>query len=285
MEPPDKCLVNCDLFGRHAEYFESRIVPYWQVVYDSLVSRAGIAKGESVLDAGTGTGEVALRASPAVGPSGRVVGIDLEEAMLAIARRKAQSRRLGNLDFRVMSMEKMAFPDSSFDSVLGNYSLCCCFDYEAALGECFRVLKKGGRLTYNHSGLEDPVASETIYELFEGYKPMKPSKRLKAVRASDEAQMKAFEKYRDPELALATMRKAGYRGVDASVVPRKIRYPTAATYVDRMIEFDWRSEVEEMDAEKVRKLRKKAIDALAPLSKGPGFVVEDETVYFTGLKA
>jgi phosphatidylethanolamine/phosphatidyl-N-methylethanolamine N-methyltransferase len=63
--------------------------------------------------------------------------------MLRIARRKAKKLSLDNVEFRQMSAEKLDFPEASFDSVVGNYSLCCCFDYEAALAECLRVLKPG----------------------------------------------------------------------------------------------------------------------------------------------
>ena len=285
MDEPESCLINCEMFGKHAEYFESRIVPLWQEIYDALVARARLSKGQTVLDAGSGPGEVALRISPLVGPTGKVVAVDLQEEMLAIARRKARQRRLHNIDFKRMSLEALDLPDSRFDSVVGNYSLCCCSDYEAALAECFRVLKPGGRLTYNHFGPNDPPASEIVYDLFEDYKPRNPSKRLKALRESDEAQMQAVDRYRDPKLAVAAMRTVGFRNVVASLVPRKIRYPGAASYVDRQLEFDWRPEVDEMDPADVRAFRKEAIGKLSRLSRGPGFTIEDETAYFSGTKA
>lgn len=277
--------MNCEMFGRHAEYFESQIVPLWQDIYDTLVSRSGISLGETVLDVGTGTGEVALRVSKRVGPGGKVVAIDVQDEMLDIARRKARGMNLQNLDFRRMSLEGLKIQDSHFDSVVGNYSLCCCFDYQGALSECLRVLKPGGRLTYNHSGPTNPMVSETIYDIFEDYKPRHPSERLKALRASDEAQMEAVEKYRNPKLAVAALKRAGFRNIEFTVIPRTIHYPNAAAYVDRMLEFDWRPEVEEMEPAEVERLRGKATRELSSLVKGPGFSAKDETVYFTATKA
>jgi ubiquinone/menaquinone biosynthesis C-methylase UbiE len=244
-----------------------------------------ISHGETVLDVGTGTGEVAIRIGSLVGPRGSVVAIDLQEEMLAIARRKAKAKDLHNIDFRRMSLEDMDLPNSRFDSVVGNYSLCCCVDYEGALAECLRVLKPGGRLTYNHGGPTDAAESQRIYEIFENYKPRNPSKRLKALRDSDQAQMEVVDKYRKPYVALAALRRAGFRDPEANLVPRRIRYPDVAGYVDRMLAFDWRSEVEEMKPAEVDAFRKEAIRELSSMSKGPGFSIEDETVYFTGTKA
>lgn len=285
MDETDKCLMNCYLFGKYADYFESRIVPLWQNVYDSLVARAKIGKGETVLDVGTGTGEVSLRISPIVGPHGRVVAIDIVDEMLAIARRKARRRELGNIDFRQMSLEDLDLPDSSFDRVVGNYSLCCCSGYQGGLAECLRVLKPGGRLTYNHGGPTESIESQTVYDIFEEYKPRNPSKKLAELRKSDEAQMNAVDKYREPRIAEAALRRVGYRNVEVSIVPRSIKYPGPADYVDRMLEFDWMSEVEEMEPAEVSEFRREAISALSSLSRGPGYSVEDETVFFTGTKA
>jgi ubiquinone/menaquinone biosynthesis C-methylase UbiE len=284
LDTTNHSLVNAEVFGKYASCFESCIVPLWQGVYDDLVRRAGISKDLSVLDVGTGTGEVALRVSQLVGPGGRVLGVDVQDEMLAFARRKARGRKLANLDFRQMPAEDLDLPDSQFDSVVGNYSLCCCLDYVAALKECHRVLKPGGSMTYNHFGPNDPIEVETAYDILESYKPRAPSKKLKALRDSDSAQMKAFEKYRDPKVALAAMKRAGFSGVKSSTVSRRISYGSAAGYVDRMIDFDWASEVEEMEAEDVREMRKEAIAELSSLSRGPGFTIKDETLYFTGTK-
>jgi ubiquinone/menaquinone biosynthesis C-methylase UbiE len=284
LDAEEACLVNCELFGKHAALFESAIVPLWQGVYDSLVDRARVAEGSRVLDVGTGTGEVALRLGRAVGQRGRVVGIDAQPEMLTIAGRKVKDRRLNNVEFHQMPMEHMDLPDGSFDSVVGNYSLCCCMDYEATLSECHRVLKPEGRLTYNHGGLSDPLTYQVIVKIFEDYKTKTPSKKLREIREAQTAQWEAVEKYRDPAVTLGVIRGIGYKDAEATLTRRVIDYKDAGSFVDEWVSFDWSSEAEEIPSADQKAFRKEAMEALRPLSKGQGFRVESDEVFFTGLK-
>lgn len=129
MDPQKACLASCELFGKFADQFESQIVPLWQEVYNSLVSRAQIQTGSKALNVGTGTGEVALRLATTVGRFGRVVAVDTAEEMLRIGRRKARGLAITNVRFKQMDVESLDLPEASFDSVGGNYSICCVLDY------------------------------------------------------------------------------------------------------------------------------------------------------------
>ncbi len=284
MDPKQACLANCELFGRFADYFESQVVPLWGAVYEELVSRANITPRQRLLDVGTGTGEVALRASGRVGKRGAVVGVDAEAEMLKIARRKTKKLSLHNVEFKQMSAETLDFPEASFDSVVGNYSLCCCFDYEAALAQCLRVLKPGGRLTYNHSGPADPLEFQVASRIFEKYQADTPSHRLRQIREANLAQNEAVKKYRDPFVTLSTMRSLGYEGAEAAITQRVIRYPDAGAFVERMLGFNWRNEADEISADGLRKFRSEAAESLASLWAGRGFQVADEMVFFSGRK-
>ena len=282
MSASKACLSNCERFGRHARFFESQVVPLWQGVYDSLVKRAGITSGSRVLDAGAGTGEVALRLSKRVGMGGKVIAVDTLDEMLNIARRKAKALGRDNMKFKRTSLESMDFPDDSFDSVVGNYSLCCCFDYQAALGECLRVLKPGGRLTYNHNGPGDPLEFQVIAKVFEKYQTKTPTERLRATREADLIQTEAVAKYRDPVLTLNVMRNLGYADAEATVTQRVIRYGDPGAYIDRLLGFNWRNEANEITKRRLEDFRTKAVEALGPISRGPDFRVSDEMIFFTG---
>ncbi len=281
MDPRQACLANCELFGRFSDEFEYQVVPMWREVYDSLVVRAAIRPGSRVLDVGTGTGEVALRAGKSVGRRGQAVGVDTVDEMLRIARRKAKTLGISNVQFRQMSVEALDLPDDSFDSVVGNYSLCCCTDYEAALVECLRVLKPGGRLTYNHDCPGDPLEFEVASKIFGRYQTEKPSKRLQEIREADIVQNEAVEKYRDPIVTLGLMRSLGYEAAEATVAQRVIRYTDAGAFVDRMLGFNWRNEANEISKADLLKFRSEAVAALSPLSKGDEFLVTDDMVFFT----
>ncbi len=110
------------------------------------IERALIQPGDSVLDVGCGTGEVALRAKMRTG-GGQVFGIDPAPEMIATARKKA-TRRNREIDFRVGVIEALPFPDSSLDVVTSSLMMHHLPDDLKVRGlrEIYRVLKPGGRL-------------------------------------------------------------------------------------------------------------------------------------------
>ena len=116
-----------------------------------LVREAPLAAGDRVLDLATGTGLVALAAAPAVGSSGRMVGIDIAREMLDQARQKSRLAGL-DIEFREGDAEHLEFPPASFDKVLCASSLFFVPDMLAALQECHRVLKPGGWIGFTSFG-------------------------------------------------------------------------------------------------------------------------------------
>ena len=104
------------LFAQVAEGYEQ--LRFVRIIAARLLERAALQSGERVLDAGTGTGHVALDAASAVRPDGHVTGIDLSAAMLAHARRKAQDAGLTHVDFQEGDAQTPAFPDASVHVVM-----------------------------------------------------------------------------------------------------------------------------------------------------------------------
>jgi demethylmenaquinone methyltransferase/2-methoxy-6-polyprenyl-1,4-benzoquinol methylase/phosphoethanolamine N-methyltransferase len=113
----------------------------------NTVEFAQIAPGERVLDVGCGTGDLTLRAAERVGSTGQVCGIDPGPEMIETARRKADRKHV-NVDFRVGVIERLPFPDGSFDVVLSSLMMHHLpADLKPiGLAEIRRVLKPGGRL-------------------------------------------------------------------------------------------------------------------------------------------
>jgi ubiquinone/menaquinone biosynthesis C-methylase UbiE len=108
---------------------------------------AELRRGETVLDVGCGTGTLALDAYERAGASGRVVGIDPAPRQLARARAKA-TRRGYPVEFQIGAVERLAFPDESFDVVLSTWMMHHLPDdlKPRGLAKIWRVLKPGGRL-------------------------------------------------------------------------------------------------------------------------------------------
>ena len=105
-----------------------------------------LAAGEWVVDVGSGGGIDSLVAARMVGPSGKVVGIDMTPAMLEKARTAAVESGVGNVEFREAYMEELPVPDGWADVVISNGVLNLTPDKQKTLGEMFRVLRRGGRL-------------------------------------------------------------------------------------------------------------------------------------------
>jgi ubiquinone/menaquinone biosynthesis C-methylase UbiE len=111
-----------------------------------LVADARLRAGQHVLDLGSGTGYPALLAAQAVGPQGTVIGIDLAEAMLTAAGRKAKTLGLTNVTFRTGDVTTLPFGAGSFDAVTSRFCLMFLPEIPKALGEIARVLKPGAYL-------------------------------------------------------------------------------------------------------------------------------------------
>jgi arsenite methyltransferase len=112
----------------------------------ALVEMMGIREGDSVLDAGCGTGRQALHVSGIIGPSGRITGIDPSSYRIELARKKFTGTS-GNACFLVGQAEHLdAVPDHSVDHAYFCSSFHWIDDKNLALCEIFRVLKPGGRV-------------------------------------------------------------------------------------------------------------------------------------------
>jgi ubiquinone/menaquinone biosynthesis C-methylase UbiE len=108
-----------------------------------LVGDARLRAGMHVLDLGSGTGYPALLAAQTVGSSGRVIGLDLAEQMLAVARRKATALGLANVTFRTGDVTALPYEANSFDAVTSRFCLMFLPDIPKAAAEIARVLRPG----------------------------------------------------------------------------------------------------------------------------------------------
>ncbi|MCP5082176.1 MAG: class I SAM-dependent methyltransferase [Alphaproteobacteria bacterium] len=138
MEAAEKGQLTRSAADVYDEFFVPSLFQQWAA---PVVEAAGVRSGHAVLDVACGTGVLACEAAARTGQEGSVVGLDVNEGMLAVARRTKPDIRWQN-----GRAEELPFADAAFDAVISQFGLMFFEDRVAALREMWRVLRPGGGL-------------------------------------------------------------------------------------------------------------------------------------------
>ena len=103
-------------YGAAADHYSLAALNFWDRFGAATVSRLSLTAGHTVLDLCCGAGASAIPAARVTGPQGRVLGIDVAESLLEIARTRAAREGLANTYFRYGDATRTALPDGSFDA-------------------------------------------------------------------------------------------------------------------------------------------------------------------------
>ena len=128
-------------WGRQADHSQVAALP----VSEWMLAHAAPAPGERVLELAAGPGDTGFMAARMIAPDGVLVCSDATAGMLAVARERAAEHGLSNVEFRQLQLEWIDLPAASVDVALCRWGVMLVIDPAAALRECRRVLKPGGR--------------------------------------------------------------------------------------------------------------------------------------------
>ncbi len=148
-------------YGAAADHCGLASLAFWDRFGAETVSRLPLAPGGTVLDLCCGHGASAIPAARVVGATGRVLGIDLAEPLLGLARARAAGEGLANVEFRQGDATRTGLPAACFDAVICVFGVFFAPDMEAFVAEMWWLVRPGGvlALTTWGPGLFEPANS------------------------------------------------------------------------------------------------------------------------------
>ena len=253
MAEPERWQVSTDA----AEVYESCFVPaIFGAWAGPVADAAGIRRSDKALDVGCGTGVLAREALRRVGQEGQVVGLDLNEGMLAVAARTEP-----NVEWRQGDAASLPFEDASFDVVVSQFALMYFPDRAASLREIWRTLAPGGRLAI---AVWAPIEHARGYQIL-----VEIAARQCGHEAAD---VLAAPFVLGDRVELATLFDAsGISGAEVTLHEGSIRFPSVTEFV--RIEVKGSPLAEMVSDEAMQALAAESEDALAEFVVASGEIV------------
>ncbi len=202
-------------YNAAADCFDHPVNTFWDRFGRNTINRLDLKPGLRVLDVCCGSGASALPAAEQVGADGQVIGIDLAENLLNLARSKASNQGLTNVEFQLGDMLATGFADSSFDAVVCVFGIFFVPDMPTAVRELWRVLRPGGKLAITTWGQDFFEPANAVFwsvvrdvrpELYKGFS--------------------AWDRITEPATLMAMLNEGGIP--EASIIAERGTHPIAS---------------------------------------------------------
>jgi len=178
-------------YNAASDFYDHPVNSFWERYGRATVARLLINPGARVLDVCCGSGASAIPAAEAVGRQGFVLGVDLAENLLTLARAKAKERDLNNIEFRTGDMLDLQLPAIGFDAVICVFGIFFVPDMQGAVQELWRHVRPGGRLAITTWGPRFFEPVNTVFwnavrtarpDLYKGFNPWDRISQAEALR-------------------------------------------------------------------------------------------------------
>jgi ubiquinone/menaquinone biosynthesis C-methylase UbiE len=224
-------------YNAAADFYDASPLGFWNYFGRRTIELLSLPIGSRVLDVCCGAGASALPAAELTGPTGKVVGVDVAQSLLELARAKAAQRRLGNTQFELGDLLSLSFPNESFDAAVCVFGIFFVPDMAAAVKELWRCVRPGGQLAVTTWGpnLFEPANSafwtsikDVRADLYKGFNPWDrindPASLMTIMREGGVESAKIAEENRlhpisSPEDWWTIVLGSGYRGTIEQLNP------------------------------------------------------------------
>ena len=236
-------------YNAASDHYDDPANSFWQRFGRRTIERLGLRPGARVLDACCGTGASAIPAAEAVGSGGFVLGVDLAEDLLEIAREKARSRNLGHVTFRAGDILDLGLPEGEFDAVVCVFGIFFVPDMEAAVRELWRLVGPGGQLAITTWGPRffEPVTTafwrsvrDVRPDLYKGFNP--------------------WDRISDPDSLRSLLAAAGVKVEEAVLETGTHPLRSPEDWWTAVLGSGYRGTIEQIDAEGRERIRRENLE-------------------------
>jgi ubiquinone/menaquinone biosynthesis C-methylase UbiE len=247
--PEDAKSKAATTYDAAADAYDDQANTFWERFGRKTVERIGLRPGARVLDVCCGSGASALPAAAIVGPKGSVLGIDLAEGLLALARKKAIARGLANVEFRKGDALELPVEPASFDAVVCVFGIFFIPDMASAVRSLWRAVRPGGKLAITTWGPRwfepgsttfwNAVRAERL-DLYKGFNP--------------------WDRISDPEAVLQLLREGGVDRAEAVAEAAEHPIPNPEAWWSAVIGTGYRGTFDKLDREQQERVRRANLD-------------------------
>ena len=232
MDDPQMKRTLAEIYDAVAPTYERAVVPVVRPIAKRMLQLIDLRPGWQVLDAGTGTGLIALLGAPRVGKTGRIIGIDAAEKMLEQARRKAAQFGFTQCEFRIGDLESLNLPDAQFNAALSQFALHHTGPAQS-LRELYRVLVPGGTLVVQEWADAPNAPNPVLFDALSKYRAAAADGALALMRAQSER----ADDFRRNVATAQGMRNLAKAAGFSEVRTQEESYRLRAASIDAFIDF------------------------------------------------